>query len=273
MPFFGHDGIDFHYQTRGEGTPVVFQHGLGGDVSQPLALFHPPPGFRQICFDCRGHGETWPLGDPEKIGFSTFAGDLAALLDHLEVNKAIVGGISMGAALSLRFGLQYPERLLALVLSRPAWLAGPMEDNARVFGHIAELLREKGPVLGKEIFAQSEDCQRFRLKSEDSAQSLLSQFDHPRAVETAVKLERIPRDAPLHDMAELKSIKVPTLVLANRQDPIHPFEYGEILAAAIPGAILREITPKSVSLDRHAEDVQRCLEDFLKCNSNRSGPA
>ena len=57
---------------------------------------------------------------------------------------------------------------------------------------------------------------------------------------------------------------MPTLVLGNRLDPIHPFEYAEDLARAIPGAELREITSKSISLEQHGADVQRHLDDFLR---------
>ena len=77
------------------------------------------------------------------------------------------------------------------------------------------------------------------------------------------KLEAIIKDTPNADRQQWKAIQVPTLVLANRQDPIHPFEYGEILAHSIPGAQFKEITSKSVSLERHEADVQKCIEEFL----------
>ncbi len=59
------------------------------------------------------------------------------------------------------------------------------------------------------------------------------------------------------------TINVPVLVLANRQDPIHPFEFGETLAREIPNAEFNELTPKSVSVDRYRMDVQRFLLEFL----------
>src|SRR4051794_37755452 len=98
MPLFAHDGLAVHYRDVGRGTPLFFQHGLGGDVSQPFGLFAPPSGIRMIAFDARGHGETRPLGDPKKITMAATADDLVALMDHLGLPRAIVGGISMGAA-------------------------------------------------------------------------------------------------------------------------------------------------------------------------------
>jgi pimeloyl-ACP methyl ester carboxylesterase len=264
MPKLTHDQIDFNYQDAGSGIPFFFQHGLGADVSQTFGIFRPPPGFRLISFDCRAHGETRPVGNPERIGIAAFADDLGALMDCLEIERAIVGGISMGAAIALNFTLRFSERVLGLVLSRPAWLDGPRPENAAVFTQIAQLIRQHGARRGGEEFIKSDTYKKIQSELPDTANSLLNQFNHPRAEETVVKLERIPGDTPNRDLAELARIRVPTLVLANRQDPIHPFEYGEIVARSIPGAEFKEITSKSVSIPRHEEDVQRALADFLE---------
>jgi len=224
--FLNHEGLSFHYQDTGFGTPFFFQHGLGGDVNQPFSLFRPPPGIRLIAFDARGHGETRPLGPPEKINLASFAGDLLDLLDHLQLPRAIVGGISMGAAITLNFTLRFPGRVLGLVLLRPAWLDRPFPENVAIFSEIARLIREHGAKQGKEIFQQSLVYQKLRAEFPDTANSLSTQFDHPRAEETVAKLERIPNDAPVDSLEELSGIRSPTLVLANKQDPIHPFEFG-----------------------------------------------
>ena len=263
MPFFSRDGLQFHYREAGAGVPFVFQHGLGGDTEQTFGLFRPPPGFRLLTLDCRAHGETRPRGDCDKIGIANFADDLLAWLDHLRIERAVIGGISMGAAVALNFALRHPARLLGLVLSRPAWLHGPNPENVRLFGHVARLIREHGPQRGCELFQQSADYRQVLQESPDNASGFLWQFEQPRAAETVVKLERIPNDTPNRDAAELRAVAVPTLVLANRQDVIHPFAYGEALARAIRGAEFHELTPKSVSKGRHTEDVQRFVGDFL----------
>lgn len=99
MPFFEHDGLQFHYLDSGAGYPFIFQHGLGGDVNQTAEVYDlptAPAGIRFIVMDCRAHGKTRPIGDAEKINFSAFADDLIALMDHLGLQSAILGGISMG---------------------------------------------------------------------------------------------------------------------------------------------------------------------------------
>src|SRR5687768_12609200 len=108
--FFERDGIRFHFRSTGEGVPFVYQHGLGADVDQPFNLFTPPEGVRLLGFDCRMHGATAPPGDANDISLATFADDMLALLDFLEIEQAIVGGISMGAAVALNFALRFPAR-------------------------------------------------------------------------------------------------------------------------------------------------------------------
>ncbi len=77
------------------------------------------------------------------------------------------------------------------------------------------------------------------------------------------RLERIPRDAPNRNRREWSRIQAPTLVLANRQDPIHLFDYGRTLADSIPGAEFQELTSKSVSREQHVLDTQKHIEKFL----------
>src|SRR5271165_1473207 len=120
MLFLERDNLRFHYWDKGGGLPFVFQHGLGGEISQPFGLYRPISGVRMVAFDMRGHGETRPLGDLDKLTIASLADDLVALLDHLAISRAVVGGISLGAAVAVNTALRHPERVLGLVLSRPA---------------------------------------------------------------------------------------------------------------------------------------------------------
>jgi pimeloyl-ACP methyl ester carboxylesterase len=151
-----------------------------------------------------------------------------------------------------------------LVLSRPAWLDKAHPKNENPFLQIARLIRRHGVERGAELLKKSRLYQTCLRRSPDAAASLLRQFSQPRAEETVVKLERIPRFAPPHTRKDWKTISVPVLVLANRQDPIHPFQYGKTLARIIPGAEFKELTPKSVSPEQHAADVQKYLAEFLQ---------
>ena len=180
------------------------------------------------------------------------------------MTSAVIGGISMGAALTLEFAMRFSERVKGLVILRPAWLDKPHPAKGNPYFKIASLIRRHGAVRGAELLKASRIYQECARRSSDSAASLLKQFTQPRADETVVKLERIPAYAPSYTLKDLRSIAVPTLVLANRQDLIHPFEFGTAIAKLIPGAEFRELTPKSVDADAHAADVQKYIAEFLQ---------
>ncbi|MBV9790399.1 MAG: alpha/beta hydrolase [Chloroflexi bacterium] len=263
MPFFSRDGLAFHYRDQGAGLPFVFQHGLGGDAAQTFGLFKPPAGIRLLTLECRGHGETRPLGDLDKLSYAALADDVYALLDYLQLPQVILGGISMGAGIALNLALRFPQRICGLVLSRPAALDQPLPPNAAVFPQIAQLIERHGAQDGLELFERSALYRNLVGTAPDVARSLRGQFEHPRAEETAAKLARIPNTTPIPDLIALASIAAPALVLANRQDPVHPFEYGEIIARALPNAELKELTAKSVSFEQHAQQTQDYIEQFL----------
>lgn len=263
LSHFVHDGITFHFRERGDGTPFVFQHGLGGDTNQIFDLFAPPPSIRLITLDCRAHGGTQPLGDETLLGFDTFADDVVALLDHLGAEQAIVGGISMGAGVALNLALRHRQRVKALVLSRPAWLDRTLPPNLLVYPAIAFLIRTYGTQGGRRHFAESAVLAQTQQESPDAAASLLSQFDQALAAERVARLERMPIDRPCADLAACRQLELPVLALANRYDPIHPFDYAQQLAQHFSDARLVEVTAKSVDKAHHQADVQAALAAFL----------
>ena len=106
MPTFAHDGIRIPYLDRGAGLPLVFQHGLGGDMSQAGRYDF---DRRLICLECRGHGGRHPLGPEDRLGFGTFADDVLALLDHLELETVDLAGVSMGAGIAARLAAEHPR--------------------------------------------------------------------------------------------------------------------------------------------------------------------
>lgn len=266
MPYFEHDGLRFHYLDSGGGTPFVLQHGLGADARQPRDLYRPQAGIRFLALDSRGHGETQPLGDEARLTFDTLADDVAALLTHLGLARAVMGGMSLGAGVALNFALRYPERTLGLVLSRPAWLDAPLPENVRGLPLVAGYLRQHGAAEGLARFLASADYARIRQQTPDLADSLARQFADPRAEAAVARLERLPNDAPSRRRADWARIAVPALILLTRNDTLHPATYAETLARAIPGAVLRELTPRAVSEERYRLDTQQELGEFLSAH-------
>lgn len=110
------DGFDLYYEVHGEGYPLVLAHGVGGNHG---SWFNQIPAFagryRTIVFDHRGFGNSRDA--PSGPGRSRFVADLAALLDHLKIDKAALIAQSMGGGTCSVFTARYPERVRALVLA------------------------------------------------------------------------------------------------------------------------------------------------------------
>jgi pimeloyl-ACP methyl ester carboxylesterase len=264
MPFFDNNDIAFHYLDTGAGTPFVFQHGMGGDSHQIQDAFGDPAPYRLLTLDCRGHGKTTPLGPISGLSFNQYSDDLLGLLNHLALDNVLLGGISMGAGVALNFALRYPERVTALVLVRPAWLDEPLPPNLQVYPRIAALIRHYGPLRATEMFQQSDEYLAIHQAYPVGAASLVKQFTRLKAQEYVAILERLPVDVPVPTLADLSRIIVPTLILVNENDPVHPHHYGEVLHKAIYGSFLETITSKENDARQHAVDMEDAIQRFFQ---------
>lgn len=262
MPLLKRAGISFNCQTAGHGAPVVFLHGLGGDLNQPRSLFGKPAGYQSVYFDCRAHGKTAPAGPDKMLNFDQLAKDIAGLLTALQIKNPVLCGISMGAGVALNMALRYSAR--GLVLIRPAWLDQPNPPNLAVFPLIARLLREEGAAEGRRIFMISREYAHLRKIAPAVAESLLGQFDDSLAVERCARLERLPAACPIARLTDCRDIACPTLVAATDTDPLHPLEYGRILSKVIPSAKFTRITAKSRDARRHSRELREAFGDFYK---------
>ena len=223
--------------------------------------------MRFLCLDCRSHGESEPAAQPEGLRFSLMVDDIVAWMDYLVLEDVVLGGISMGAGIALNLALRYPGRVRGLLLSRPAWLDGRMEARGLYF-EVAALIRSKGIEEGQRAFLESSTYARVRLESSDAANSLLRQFETPRAKERVSRLEEMPRDVPHPDRKQWAAIEVPTLILATDTDPVHPLRLARALAGAIPGAEFRQVTAKSVDAALHVREVQLAIVNWLQACSS-----
>ena len=262
MPQFLHDGIAFDYVDRGQGPAFLFQHGLGAQAQQPVELAGDDLPVRLVAMSGRGHGATQPLGDPRLLSIDAFADDLAALAHHLGLPRAIVGGISMGAAVALRLAVRQPALVERLVLVRPAWLTRPAPPHLDILRLVARHLRAAG-CDGVAGFVAEPDYGRVLAQSPDNAASLCRQFEAERPEERATVLEHVVDCDPGVSEADLADLAMPALVIANGEDPMHPLALAERLARLLPGASLCRVTSKSVDPLRHGDDVRRAIAAFL----------
>lgn len=255
---FLRDGLPLAVQEAGDGRPVLLQHGLGGDAKQTAEAWPAPPGWRRVTLECRGHGAS----PPGPASFEAFAEDLAALAATLGP-PVVLGGISMGAALSLRLAITHPRLVRALILIRPAWIADAAPPNLAPVREAAALLRGHPPDEARAAFLATDIARRLAEESPDNLASLLGYFDVPREGRADL-LAAIAADHPGVSEAQIAALGLPTLVLGTPDDAIHPIAMARGLADLVPGARFVELPSKSRARLAHFAALHAAIADFLK---------
>jgi len=240
------DGARLHAWETGAGRPLLFVH--GGLADHRAALFHvgrAATSLRVITPDLRGAGRSVWSG---ALGWDRFAGDLRALLDHLAVERAIVGGTSMGAGVALRFALRHPDRLSGLVLASPLYPGADrgLPEAARVAMRFMDVAGQRTLTDGidalRPLFAALPEPVR------SVALEMTAGFD-PASVAATTRF--LATDAqPLDRVEELGAIDVPVLIVPGA-DPQHPAEVAELYAKHVRRPVVR---PAGADL---AEEVVR----------------
>jgi len=248
------------YDSGGDGLPVVFQHGLCGDIGQVAEAFPDKPYFRLIGLECRGHGASQAGQD---VSIAMFADDVIALIEEIGA-PVVLGGISMGAAISSRIAVKRPDLLRGLVLARPAWVAQAAPDNMQPNAEVGALLAKLPPDEARAAFEAGETHAMLAREAPDNLKSLMGFFEREPVDVTAQLLTRISADGPGISEDELGALDVPTMVLATERDFIHPMAHAERLARLIDGARLIEITPKGVDKSAYISRFHAALSAFLK---------
>ncbi len=259
-----HDGIRFYYELIGEGAPLVFCHGVTGDLEACKELVGPQPGYQLIVWDSRGHGRTEPVGPAEKFTFAAFAEDLAALLDHLGIERAVIGGISMGAGVAAQFALRWPRRVRALVLVRPAWLDQPLPENLAMLPRVAELLEQSGSEAGLAELKKLPEFHALQRQSPPAADSLCEQFGKPNALQRRARLRKIPNDRPITSWKPIERLDLPALVVGSERDWIHPLAMAVAWTKHLMHGRMVKIPPKTENLEEHVRAFRSHLVPYLE---------
>ena len=222
--------IRLYYQEKGKGRPLVLLHGNGEDGSyfrHQMEYFSPQ--YRVLAVDTRGHGQS-PRGTAP-FTMSQFAQDLKTLLDELEINAPILLGFSDGANIAMKFALQYPERLTALILNG---------------GNLHPQGIKRGVQLPIELGYRA--VRLFAGRSQEAR----------RNMEILGLMVHEPNLKP----QELSAIQAPTLVIAGARDMVKTAHTREI-AAHIPHARLAILPGYHFIAGKNPERFNREVEQFL----------
>jgi pimeloyl-ACP methyl ester carboxylesterase len=248
MPRLDRNGVCIWYEEHGKGPAVLLTHGYSATSRMWTPQVDGLAGrFRLITWDLRGHGRSDSPDDPSAYGQKQSVEDMVAILDACGIDRAVIGGLSLGGYLSLAFHLEHPARVRALLLVD----TGPgyrNEEGRRRWNTLAEGYARAFEERGLEALGSGAEV---RAGEHRSAKGL--------ALAARGILEQ--RDARVID--SLVEIRVPTLVLWGARDEAF-FKPSEYMAVKIPGA-RRVILPgagHAANLDR-PQAFNAAVAEFL----------
>lgn len=251
--------IELNYELTGSGPTIALTHGIGGTGADFAPIV---PGlarrFQVLTWDVRGFGAS----DRPASGYSIaqFARDLAGLLDHIGVQQAVIMGTSMGGTITQRFILDFPARVLAAVI---------MSTSSQVNERAKEMWMRQADFIEQEGMAAWVRRNRPPEHTEEYLRA------HPEALEAEERRIRNNPDSRVYAQVaravadynyteELKSVRIPTLVLVGSEDKQTPPGGSVIISRAIPGAELHILEGLGHALYREApERIVELVMAFL----------
>ena len=256
---FAFGGNEMAYEVHGEGPRVlVYLHGLLMDrrMNRAMAEALAGRGHRVVLADLLGHGESDQPVRASSYRMDAYGRDVIALLDHLDVAEAVVGGVSLGAGVSLQVAVEDPERVRATILEMPV-LEWAVPAAAMLFTPWLLATHYASGPLG----ALARLARRIPSTGHGGIDSAIGMVGTPPEVVTAV-LHGILTGPVAPTVEERAAIAAPSLVIAHTRDLIHPFSDAEALASLLPAG---ELEPARSMLELRAqpERLTGRIADFL----------
>jgi pimeloyl-ACP methyl ester carboxylesterase len=237
VPAFTHAGQKLTYEVYGEGSRnLVLLPGLllPSQMHDPLAQALADRGNRVITLDLLGHGNSDRPRDMWRYSMPIFAREVVALLDHLELDEAVVGGTSLGANTTLEVASLAPSRLRGMVIEMPV-LDNALLACAIAFTPLMVALTFGEPAT-RPVAALMRRIPRVFGHYPNIWLDWVSQ--EPRPAASLLQGLFFGRTAPPRE--ERKTFQAPALVLGHPRDAIHPFSDAKMLAEELPNGRLIE---------------------------------
>jgi pimeloyl-ACP methyl ester carboxylesterase len=236
MGEFRYEGHRISYDSYGEGERVlVLVHGLlmNRRMFERLGPELAAAGNRVICVDLLGHGRSDRPEDLRLYSMPLFARQVVALLDHLELASAVVGGTSLGANVGLELAVRYPERARGLFVEMPV-LDNALPAVAGAFTPVLLGLRYGKPAF--ELVSRATSLLPRTNFMLDIGLDWVRQRPGPSGAVLEGLL--LGETAPHREKRQL--IEQPTLIVGHPRDPLHPFSDAGMLAEELTNARLVE---------------------------------
>ena len=232
------ENVDIYHSYAGNGkVPLVFCHGLGGDSSnfeKEDAKWY-SQHFDLVCWDNRGLGRS---GNTKKYSLPLYARDLDDLLDYLEIEAALIFGVSWGGVLAQRFALDYPEKCLALILDSTS--SEVNKEASEAWYSKGENVKSFNPLVKSNV-------------KESQVESFVAQCRATAGL----------REHPL--TPQISEIQAPTLIVAGGSDKVAGAGGSVILSRNIPNSKLHIFQESGHGTYAHKrEKFRKLLLDFVQ---------
>jgi len=217
------DKVRLWYEETGAGRPIVFVHEFAADHrSWELQMRHFGQRYRCITYGARGYPPSDVPESPDRYSQDRATDDIAAILDHLGIDKAHVVGLSMGGFATLHFGLRHPSRALSLVVAGVGYGA-EKEQQARFRAEVevvAKSLGEEGMAAFAEKYAYGPTRVQFENKDPRGFAQFKKELAEHSALGSANTQLGVQGQRPsLYDLVEkMRAMTVPTLILTGDED-------------------------------------------------------
>lgn len=224
-------GFQLGYDDQGDGPPIVFLHGFPHDrtlwAAQRVAL---APQARCIVPDLRGFGHSSTHGP---YSMDQYADDVAMLLDYLDIERAVVCGLSMGGYIAMALWRRHPDRVRGFVFCDTK--AGPdTEEGRQRRDELAALVKQSGTRVIADAQITGMVGATTRARRPEVVAALRAMMGRQSAAGVIGALQAL-RDRP-DSRDTLRSISVPSLVLVGEDDVLTPIKEARAIAEALPSA-------------------------------------
>jgi 3-oxoadipate enol-lactonase len=262
------DKVRIYYEAHGSGTPLVLAYGIGGNVEMwdvnrdALAARH-----HLVLWEPRGHARSASPEDPAKYSFERWVFDLKAVLDHLGIRKAHIGGLSLGAGIATRFALRFPARVRSLVVTNSSSAAGlPLSvENLVMRARSIEITLTKGMDAMAEYAMAANPNLSERLALDPGARAefyeeyrRLSPIGYANSLRALIAMD--------HITDQLRRLRMPVLLIGADRDP--SLEPMKVMHRRVRGSRLVVLSPASHFGNRDQPEAwnRTVLEFLARCD-------
>jgi pimeloyl-ACP methyl ester carboxylesterase/acyl-CoA-binding protein len=236
---FEYGGFRLAYETVGEGMPFILLHGilLDSHINRDLATRIAVEGYRVILLDLLGHGRSDKSTDPKDHRCDFYADQVIALLDHLGIERALLGGVSLGCIVSLHAAAKAPQRVAGLFLEMPV-----MEWSApwAAFLLAPPLLAARFARFAYVPFTRlMRRLPRPRQLRREWLASIMNTLSLDPAVVAAI-LHGTLVGPIVPPESQRRALAMPALIVGHSGDRLHELRDAHVLGEQLPNAQLLE---------------------------------